>query len=174
MSLPFESNTTWAFTGGPHNAWGGQEIQGPRAALDFAPRNDKTGCFIYPTWVLAMAPGLVVRSGNGVVVVDLDGDGHEQTGWDVMYLHIASKDRVPLGTWVNQNDHIGHASCEGGSSTGTHTHIARKYNGEWMIADGPIPFVLSGWTVIAGDKPYIGKLVKGNKVITSDVYGQAW
>lgn len=174
MSLPFESNTTWSFTGGPHNAWGGQEIQGPRAALDFAPRNDKTGCFISPTWILAMAPGLVVRSGNGVVVVDLDGDGHEQTGWDVMYLHVASKDRVPLGTWVNQNDRIGHASCEGGSSTGTHTHIARKYNGEWMIADGPIPFVLSGWTVIAGDKPYIGKLVKGNRVITSDVYGQAW
>ena len=43
-----------------------------------------------------------------------------------------------------------------------------------MLADGPIPFVLSGWTTIAGDKPYLGKLVKGNKVITADVYGQAW
>jgi hypothetical protein len=33
--------------------------------------------------------------------------------------------------------------------------------------------VLSGWTVYAGEKPYQGKLVKGDKVITADVYGQA-
>ena len=87
-------------------------------------------------------------------MVDVDGDGSEQTGWDIMYLHVATKDRVALGTWVEQGDHIGHASCEGGNATGTHTHIARKYNGEWMLADGPIPFVMDGWTVIAGDKPY--------------------
>jgi murein DD-endopeptidase MepM/ murein hydrolase activator NlpD len=123
---------------------------------------------------VAIASGLVVRSENGVVIIDLDGDGHEQTGWNVMYLHVADKSRVALGEWVDQNDRIGHASCEGGVSTGTHTHIARKYNGEWMLADGPISFVLSGWTAIAGDKPYLGKLVKGNKVITADVYGQAW
>jgi len=171
LSLPIELNITWSFTGGPHSAWG---EGGPLAALDFAPRGDKSGCLPTTTWVVAMAAGLVVRSGNGVVMVDMDGDGHEQTGWDIMYLHIATKDRIPLGTWVEQNDHIGHASCEGGNSTGTHTHIARKYNGEWMLADGPVPFVLSGWTVIAGDKPYLGKLVKGNKVITADVYGQAW
>jgi hypothetical protein len=70
------------------------------------------------------------------------------------------------------NDFIGHASCEGGMSTGTHLHFARKYNGEWVSADGPIPFVLSGWTVVAGEKPYQGKLVKGDKVITADLYGQ--
>ena len=171
MTLPFDSRVTWAFTGGPHSAWG---KEGPLAALDFAPRNDKTGCYVSPAWILAMAPGLVVRSGNGVVMIDLDGDGHEQTGWDIMYLHVAAQDRVPLGQWVDLNDHIGHPSCEGGIATGTHTHIARKYNGEWMLADGPIPFVLSGWTTVAGDKPYLGKLVKGNKVITADVYGQAW
>jgi hypothetical protein len=57
-------------------------------------------------------------------------------------------------------------------STGTHLHFARKYNGEWVTADGPIPFILSGWTVIAGEKPYQGKLVKGDKVITADLYGQ--
>jgi len=171
LSLPFEPNVTWAFTGGPHSAW---EVGGPLAALDFAPRNDKSGCAVTTTWILAMSAGLVVRSGNGVVMVDMDGDGHEQTGWNIMYMHVATKDRVPVGTWVEKNDHIGHASCEGGVSTGTHTHIARKYNGEWMLADGPIPFVLSGWTAIAGDKPYLGKLVKGNKVITADVYAQAW
>ena len=75
------------------------------------------------------------------------------------------QDRMPL---------IGHASCEGGAATGTHVHIARKYNGEWIVADGPIPFVMDGWTVVAGDKPYLGKMVNGDKIATADVYGQAW
>ena len=171
MSLPFEPGMTWAFTGGPHSAWG---TDGPLAAVDFAPENDTPGCFVTASWALAIAPGLVVRSGNGVVVVDMDGDGSEQTGWNIMYLHIASKDRVALGQWVDINGLIGHASCEGGKSTGTHIHVARKYNGEWMLADGPIPFVMDEWTVVAGEEPYLGRMVDGNRVITADVYGQAW
>lgn len=169
MFLPFEPHATWAFTGGPHSAW---EVGGPLAALDFAPASDKTGCDANARWVLSAAPGLVVRSGTGVVVVDMDGDGSEQTGWNILYLHIAAKDRVPTGGWVEMNDLIGHASCEGGMSTGTHLHVARKYNGEWVTADGPIPFVLSGWTVIAGEKPYQGKLVRGDKEIIADLYAQ--
>jgi len=177
MTLPFEIGTTWSYTGGPHNAWGSdgpRGTDGPLAAIDFAPENDKPGCAVTNSWVLALAPGLVVRSDNGVVVVDMDGDGSEQTGWNIMYLHIATKDRIALGQWVEQDGLIGHASCEGGKSTGTHVHIARKYNGEWMLAGGPIPFMMDGWTVIAGDEPYIGKMVKGNNVVTADVYGQAW
>jgi murein DD-endopeptidase MepM/ murein hydrolase activator NlpD len=169
LNLPFEIGSPWAFTSGPHGAW---EHDGPLAALDFAPAASKTGCNDTPTWILAAAPGLVVRSGNGVVVVDMDGDGKEQTGWDIMYLHVANKDRVLKGQWVEADDRIGHASCEGGIATGTHLHIARKYNGEWIAADGPVPFVLSGWTAVAGAQPYQGKLVKGNRVITADLYGQ--
>jgi murein DD-endopeptidase MepM/ murein hydrolase activator NlpD len=170
MELPFEKDSPWAFTGGPHSAWGEQD--GPLAALDFAPAASKTGCNATPTWVLSAAPGLVVRSGNGLVVVDLDGDGKEQTGWNILYLHVANQDRVAKGIWVEADDKIGHASCEGGMATGTHLHIARKYNGEWMIADGPVPFNLSGWTAVAGEKPYEGTLVNGNRVITADLYGQ--
>lgn len=170
MVLPFELDTNWAFTGGPHSAWGSH---GPLAAVDFAPSTDKTGCAVSLKWIVATAPGLVVRSGKGVVVIDMDGDGHEQTGWNILYLHVASKDRVPLGQWVEQNDRIGHASCEGGISTGTHVHFARKYNGEWVTAGGPIPWVLSGWTVITGEGPYLGNLVRGNQVVTADVYGQS-
>ena len=110
---------------------------------------------------------------KGLVVVDLDGDGSEQTGWNILYLHVANYDRVAKGQWVDTNDRIGHASCEGGIATGTHLHFARKYNGEWVSADGPLAFVLSGWTAVAGDKPYQGKLVRGNQVITADVNGQA-
>jgi len=170
MSLPFETHAAWAFTGGPHSAW---EHEGPIAALDFAPASEKSGCEFSPKWIVAATPGLVVRSGNGVVVVDTDGDGSEQTGWNLLYLHVAANGRVAKGVWVEQDDHIGHPSCEGGVATGTHLHFARKYNGEWVIADGPLPFVLSGWTVYAGDKPYQGKMVKGDKVITADLYGQS-
>ena len=126
-------------------------------------------------YVTAIADGLVVRSSaNEGIVLDLDKDGDERTGWVIYYLHLSSNQRAVVGLNLNAGDLIGYPSCEGGRSTGTHVHIARKYNGEWMLADGPIPFVLSGWTAIAGDKPYLGKLVKGNKVITSDVYAQAW
>jgi murein DD-endopeptidase MepM/ murein hydrolase activator NlpD len=170
MALPFEIHSAWAFTGGPHSAW---EHDGPLAALDFAPPSAKTGCLSSDKWIVSSAPGLVVRSGNGVVVVDMDGDGSEQTGWNILYLHVATHGRVAKGEWVEKNDHIGHPSCEGGVSTGTHLHFARKYNGEWVIADGPLPFVLSGWTVYAGEKPYQGKMVKGDRVITADLYGQS-
>jgi hypothetical protein len=170
MALPFQTNVSWAYTGGPHSAW---EHDGPLAALDFAPAADKTGCGSTPTWIIASAPGLVVRSGSGVVVVDLDGDGSEQTGWNILYLHVADQDRVTKGQWVDTDDRIGHASCEGGIATGTHLHLARKYNGEWVAADGPISFVLSGWTAVAGDRPYLGKLVRGNQVITADVNSQS-
>lgn len=170
MSLPFEVDAAWAFTGGPHAAW---EHDGPLAAVDFAPASAKTGCLSSDRWIISAAPGLVVRSGNGVVVVDMDGDGTEQTGWNILYLHVAANQRVPKGVWVEQDDRIGHPSCEGGIATGTHLHFARKYNGEWVIADGPLPFVLSGWTVYAGEKPYQGKLVKGDRVITADLYAQS-
>jgi LasA protease len=180
LVLPFEPGADWSLTGGPHNAWGqiNPSIYGTghsvAAAIDFAPSTDHGGCAITPTWVTAAAPGLVVRSDNGAVMVDLDGDGYEQTGWDLLYMHIASEDRIPKGTWLEVNDRIGHASCEGGVSTGTHLHFARKYNGEWVTADGPIPFIMSGWRVVAGDKAYEGKLVKGDKVIIADPVGQKW
>jgi hypothetical protein len=108
-----------------------------------------------------------------VVVLDLDGDGHEQTGWDLLYLHVATKDRVPLGVWLDAGDLIGHPSCEGGIATGTHLHFARKYNGEWVLADGPLPFTLSGWVAHAGAKPYEGTLTKGDKTVIAQPNGSA-
>jgi murein DD-endopeptidase MepM/ murein hydrolase activator NlpD len=122
-------------------------------------------------WVVASAAGLVVRSGNGIVVIDMDGDGREQTGWVLFYLHIGTEGRVPVGTWVEAGDRIGHPSCEGGFSTGTHIHFARKYNGEWIVADGPLPFVLSGWTVKAGEKAYEGSLTKDGNTIPASPLG---
>jgi LasA protease len=169
LVLPFAPDIGWSYTGGPHGAW---EHDGALAAIDFAPFTDHGGCDTTPTWVTAAASGTIVRSERGIVVQDLDGDGYEQTGWALVYLHIATQGRVPAGSYVQRDDRIGHASCEGGQATGTHLHFARKYNGEWIAADGPIPFVLSGWTVRQGNAPYEGLLTKGEKVITADPVGQ--
>jgi LasA protease len=162
MVLPFEVGFTWAFTGGPHAAWSAADVW---AALDFAPASDRTGCFDSEAWVVASMSGRVVRSGAGVVVIDQDDDGYEQTGWTLLYLHVAERDRIPLGAWVEVGDRIGHPSCEGGRSTGTHIHLARRYNGEWVPADGPLPFTLSGWEARAGIEAYKGWLIRGTDIL---------
>lgn len=162
MILPFLEGSKWAFTGGPHGAWTGEAAW---AALDLAPTRTSGGCAVSTDWATAVAPGLIIRSEAGVVVLDLDGDGREQTGWVVLYLHIATQGRVELGTFVETGDKIGHPSCEGGVSTGSHIHIARKYNGEWVLADGPLPFELDGWVARAGSRAYLGALTKGDQVV---------
>ncbi|HSV85233.1 MAG TPA: hypothetical protein VLH85_01570 [Levilinea sp.] len=167
LELPFLPGKTWALTGGPHSAWG---PDGALAALDFAPSAAETGCVESDEWVTASASGLVTRSRDGVVALDLDADGHEQTGWVIVYLHVATRNRVPSGSMLGVDDRIGHPSCEGGFSTGTHVHIARKYNGEWILADGPIPFVLSGWVATAGSEPYKGALTKGEVIAIANFF----
>jgi murein DD-endopeptidase MepM/ murein hydrolase activator NlpD len=162
--LPFTREWVWSYTGGPHGAW---EREGAYAALDFAPGSTEAGCVRSPAWTLASAAGLVTRSEDGLVAIDLDGDGREQTGWVLTYLHLAEEGRVKAGTWVDVGDMLGHPSCEGGVSTGTHVHIARKYNGEWMPADGPVPFNLGGWVAYASDAAYLGTLVRDGKTITA-------
>jgi LasA protease len=168
LILPFFIGQVWAYTGGPHGAW---ESAGARAALDFSPARSQSGCVESEAWALAMGAGQVVRSGNGVVVIDLDGDGQEQTGWALLYLHIEEDGRVPLGTWLETGDLIGHPSCEGGRATGTHIHIARKYNGEWIPAGGPLPFVLDGWVAYAGANPYQGTLVRNGETVYASTVG---
>jgi LasA protease len=162
MSLPFRSGTTWAFTGGPHTAWGTAK---PWAALDFAPPAVVGGCTPTDEFATAVAPGVVVRSETATVVLDLEGDGSEHTGWVVFYFHVATEGRVPLGTALQTSDSIGYPSCEGGRSTGTHIHIARKYNGEWIPASGVLPFNLDGWIAHKGDNPYDGTMTRDSQTI---------
>jgi murein DD-endopeptidase MepM/ murein hydrolase activator NlpD len=165
--LPFQPGDVWALTGGPHSPWGKGD---PLAALDFAPPSKTSGCVPSAVWATAVASGVVVRSTVGEVMLDLDGDGDERTGWNVFYLHIASEHRVPLGTELGQGDPVGHPSCEGGSSTGTHIHMARKYNGEWIPAegwDGVMAFDLEGWTAHNGAEIYLGTLTRGTRTVTS-------
>jgi murein DD-endopeptidase MepM/ murein hydrolase activator NlpD len=152
LIFPFEPGKVWAFTGGPHTGWG---TGAPWAALDFAPASDITGCYISYEWVTAMAPGMIVQSGTGFIVQDLDQDGDPRTGWTIFYLHVSNWDQIPLGTFVEAGTPIAHPSCEGGSSTG--------------IADSAIPFIIEGWMPKQGELPYEGTLTRFESTITACV-----
>ena len=166
MAFPFLDGETWSFTGGPHSGWGVAELQ-PWAALDFAPPSTVSGCSPSDRPVVAMADGMVVRTQKGVVMEDLNGDGDERTGWVILYLHIDTVGRVSVGRTLKKGDALGYPSCEGGEATGTHVHIARKYNGEWIPADGAIPFNLEGWIAYSGKAAYQGTLRRGNQTVTA-------
>lgn len=156
LQLPFAVNRVWTLTGGPHPIWGRLL---PWGALDFAPAG-VSGCGDTDDPAVAVADGVIARSGENIVMLDLDGDGNEQTGWVVMYLHLAADGLAPAGVQVRAGDPLGYPSCEGGSATGTHVHIGRRYNGEWLAADGVVPFDLGGWVAQHGPQAYSGRLVR--------------
>lgn len=165
MQLPYDEDEAWYFTSGPHSGWG---AYAGWAALDFAPEKpseDVWGCYQSSAWVRAVADGHVVRISDGLVVQELDNDHFEGSGWSILYMHIAEEGRVESGQYLNAGDPIGHPSCEGGPASGTHLHIARRYNGEWIPADQNIPFVMSGWESAGFGVEYDGSLTRDSQII---------
>lgn len=162
MQLPFEDGIVWSFTGGPHGGYGDGSAW---AALDFAPPGDALGCVQSEAWVTAAAGGKITYSGQGLVVEALDASGYDPVGWSVVYLHVETRDRIPQGSEVRAGDHIGHPSCEGGVSNGTHVHIARRYNGEWISADGNLPYNLDGWVSEGAGIVYDGILKRNGTTV---------
>jgi murein DD-endopeptidase MepM/ murein hydrolase activator NlpD len=175
MQLPFAQGETWFYTGGPHGGW---DAASGWAGIDFAPPAPpdelialQGACYISPNFAVATMPGVIVRSGDGAVVLDQDLDGDERTGWTVLYLHIAASESVRAGKVVAAGEKIGHPSCEGFNlnAVATHLHIARRYNGEWIAAgcwacqpDFPaISWTLSDWRVTGlPDQIFQGTMVK--------------
>lgn len=165
LQLPFEKDVVWAFTGGPHGGW---DSGSAWAALDFAPPPGNQGCVLSKHWVVAAAAGEIVYADQGAVIQSIDGDSNAQTGWSLVYMHIDSHQQVETGTYLEAGERIGHPSCEGGFSTGTHLHLARRYNGEWIPADQNLPFDLQGWISQGTGAPYQGTLVNGEQVIPAE------
>lgn len=167
LSLPFRPGEIWRFTGGFHGGWG----QGSAwAALDFTPPDENSYglCYTARFPTTSVATGKVVRMADGVIVIDLDQDGNEGSGWTILYLHITRDESLQLGQIVEAGDILGYASCFGGYATATHLHIARRYNGEWIPADCiqcpstavMPPFVMSNWRAVGlPNQAYQGFLV---------------
>ena len=157
IALPFEPNVIWNFTGGPHNAW---RDSAPWAAIDFAPQLAESGCAKSTDWIVAPASGVISRIQDGVLAQNLGDDSSELTGWTLVYVHLLpEKYKLRVGQNIEYGERLGRPSCEGDfESTGTHLHLARKYNGEWIPASGPPTFSLGNWDVIGEHRPYRGKL----------------
>lgn len=167
LTLPFPRGDLWRFTGGFHGGWGNGSAW---SAIDFAPPDeiDAGWCYTSKFPTTAIARGVVARLDDGVVVLDLDGDGDEGSGWTILYLHISPHDALREGQIVDAGNILGFVSCAGGFSTATHLHIARRYNGEWIPADcnrcpsgrDAPPFVMGDWQVVGlGRQLYQGFLV---------------
>jgi murein DD-endopeptidase MepM/ murein hydrolase activator NlpD len=180
LILPFEPGVMWRLTGGPHGGWGSGSAW---ASVDFAPAQESPSglyCYVADDWITAVANGLIVRSRDGTIVLDLDGDGNESTGWTILYLHMNISEAVRVGETVVAGQRIGKPSCAGGVSSATHLHIARKFNGEWIPADCSTcmegyrtpDFEMSGW-IVEGieDQEYQGYMSRGGTTIQAE---QGW
>ncbi len=166
LQLPFPAGEVWNLTSGPHYGWSSGS---PWSALDFVPP-DAIGCSQSEHWVTASAPGEILYSENGLVLQDLDDDGDLRTGWTLVYLHLETRDRVEAGAILETGGKIGHPSCEGGVSNGSHIHIARRYNGEWIPIDRNYPLFMSGWEAISAGTIYDGYLVKDDRIVEAWYY----
>jgi len=162
MKLPWQAGKTFYYSGGPHAAYGDGSAW---AAIDFGPPDVLGSCYYSGEYTTAAAGGQVLLDRPGVIYQDLDSDegpadGNLQTGWALLYLHVVVVDGLTSGQKVQAGTPLGYASCEGGLANATHLHFARRYNGEWMAADGPVPMILSGWQVKAGLGQYEGQIVR--------------
>ena len=167
LTLPFPRGDVWRFTGGFHGGWGNGSAW---SAVDFAPpdEDEASWCYTSKFPITAIAPGIIARIDDGVIVLDLDGDGNEGSGWTILYLHISPHDALRESQVVDTGNILGYTSCAGGFSTATHLHIGRRFNGEWIPADcnrcppgSVVPsFVMSHWKVVGlGSQLYQGFLV---------------
>ncbi len=161
LRLPWNEESVWYFTGGPHSAWGDLAAW---SAIDVTPPDTAGAGVCTPSkeWIISAAPGRVVRSEHGRVIVSLDGGNFQGKGWALLYMHVGTAGRVTAGTQLNTGDRIGHPACEGGWANATHTHFARLYNGQWIGMD-VLPLTLSGWQVTTLGQEYEGLMTRGNE-----------
>ncbi len=147
--LPWANGETWYTSPAGHTAAQNTVLPGPHWIL---PR--KLTCWVvlipfclgdsYGATVLLPAAALAQWLLTWTEQICRDRLGH--------HLHARGRPRprIPVGSPVQTNgDRLGHPSCEGELSDGTHVHIARTYNGRWVSAGDPpaggIPFNMGGW-----------------------------
>ncbi len=173
LRLPFTDGAIWYFAEGPTSPRGAGAA---RASVAFAPPPAQAGgCLQSFEPVLAVAGGNVIRSEDRGVVLDLDTDEFEGSGWNIVYRHINPEGRVGAGTRVSAGDLLGYPACIDGEAGLNRVRIARKYHGEWIPADrADSPWVMGGWIITQGALPGQGSMTlpglaqRQNSLIKSD------
>ena len=97
------------FTGGFHGGWGNGSGW---AALDFAPPFEPAkpyACFTSAYPLVAVADGVIARLAEGALILDLDMDGDEGSGWSILYLHITRVESLRTGQAVAAGETLGYA-----------------------------------------------------------------
>lgn len=157
LKLPFSDGAIWYLVEGPASPRGAGAA---RASIGLAPPPAQAGgCLPSFEPVLAIADGRIIRSEDRGVVLDLDTDDFEGSGWTFVYRHLLPQGRVPAGTRVSAGDPLGFPTCADGEATLTQVRIARKYHGEWVPADRPdAPWVMGGWSIAPGAIPGQGSM----------------
>ena len=150
LRLPWlVGQTGWSFNG-VHSNTGGCPMAicaAPRSSIDFSRGWPAWGTSTADARVLSMHSGTVtVYSSCNVRVTDT------ATGWATNYYHlsnlqVANGATVYAGQWIaNYADNQAQALCQGGSSTGPHTHVMLIQNGAQVDLNLS---EMSGWRVNA-------------------------
>lgn len=164
LELPFPSNESWYFTGGPH--YDGLS-NGVRYAIDFSPP-EALPCPGSPTLtnrnVIASASGQIKTIEGSIVEIKRD-DGFIVGVDHIDNISLKVGDKITKG-----KDRIGNPSCKtspGGKTDSEHVHLYIKdKNGIPLPIDGVI---FSGWKVNATDSNYQGTMTKdGESLRTAD------
>ena len=120
MQLPLAEGDVWFLTGGRLGLGNRLSL----GSLDFGPPGRETGLWLFekPTPVTAAAGWFGVRSGNGAVVLDLDGWFGTNRLDAALYAHCTEAGKG----WEcgKSGDFIGYPSCEGGVQM-AHTSTSR-------------------------------------------------
>ena len=149
LALPWTEGAAWSFNG-VHTTSGSNDGT-PMSSID-ASKN-------WPVWGTSTADAVVRAAHPGVVTVYSTCNIRvtAANGWATNYYHLSSP-QVTNGQSVARGtalavyaDNQSQALCQGGSSTGPHTHVSLLLNGFQHSIDGA---VFGGWLIHAGRYSY--------------------
>lgn len=149
LALPWTEGAAWSFNG-VHTTSGSNDGS-PMSSIDASMNWPPWGTSTLNAVVRAAHPGVVTVYSTCFVRVTAT------NGWATNYYHLSNL-QVVNGQSVAQGaalavyaDNISQALCQGGSSTGPHTHLSLLRNGFQSSIDGA---VFGGWLIHAGRYSY--------------------